>query len=71
MPVIPYLVLDMNVIERTDQRVAEAILQQISILDSHTSRGEWSADFVREHALMIVQLAQAALHRAEPGAYWG
>lgn len=61
----------MNVIERTDQRVAKAILQQISILDSHTTSGEWSADFVREHALMIVQLTQSALCRQEPGAYWG
>jgi hypothetical protein len=61
----------MNVTERTDQRVADAILQQISILDSHTAGGEWSADFVREHALMIVQLAQSALHRSEPGAFWG
>ena len=61
----------MNVIERTDQRVAEAILQQISILDSHTSGGEWSADFVREHALMIVQLTQSAISRTEPGAFWG
>jgi hypothetical protein len=61
----------MNVIERTDQRVAKAIQEQISILDAHTSRGEWSADFVREHALMIVQLAQSSLCHTDPGAYWG
>lgn len=62
---------EMNIIEQTDRRVAKAIQEQISIIDAHTSRGDWSADFVREHALMIVQLAQSSLHRAEPGAFWG
>lgn len=48
-----------------DDRIAATILQQIEILEAHAHCPEWSPDFLREHAMMIVQMAEAAAFRGE------
>lgn len=49
-----------------DDRVALAIRQQIEILELHASRDEeWSPTFLREHAMMIVQMAESATYGRE------
>ncbi len=52
----------------SNDHLLQAIIQQISILDTHAADGrEWSPGFIRQHALMIVQMSDSMMNGANFG----